>query len=240
MKLTEVNEILLGNVDLSTGPRFKDLPDYTEDIKQALNQFNGLYNREHLGQTMSHVEFYEANPMFDYALSDFKPNDKVFKKELFYAMLCGTYVQTIPTELVALFVFTRRSCVSPNQMVSALDKTRMKKYLTQRYNHDPKYMKNLLNVIWGYDVNLVTKARLMVTNGNIVEVYIDNINDILLCNMDIRDILSDVNDVANLWYSKEKGIVIGDAEVPLRTLIQSFGIVKDDLDLREVFFRNES
>ena len=89
-------------------------------------------------------------------------------------------------------------------------------------------------------MSLVTKVRPLVTNNGVVEIYIENINDILLCNESIRDILTDVNDVSDLWYSKEKGIVIGEREIPLRTLIHSFGIIDDDLDLRRVFLADET
>src|SRR5690606_22653460 len=127
---------------------------------------------------------------------------KVFKKELFYAILCGTYIPTVPSELTALFIMTRRKCETPNQMIAALDKSKMKRYLTQQFHDNNKIMKEILNEIWGYDVDLVTDLRPMVTNGDVVEIYISNINNILLCNISIKDILTDVNDVQSLWYSK--------------------------------------
>jgi hypothetical protein len=116
----------------------------------------------------------------------------------------------------------------------------MKRYLTQQFHDNPKIMKEIIDELWGYEVNLVTKVRPMVTNDDIVEIYIDNLNSIVLCNPSIRDILTSVSDVESLWYSKEKGIVVGESEIPLRTMIQSFGIVKNDLDLRKVFLADEA
>lgn len=241
MKLIDINDIILGNIELPKSTRFKEYPDYTEDINEALYMCDGLYNKEHLSQTMSHTEFYEFNPLMDARLSDWKKSDNanIFKKELFYAMLCETYIPTVPTELVALFVMTRRKSESPNQMISALDKSKFKRYVTQQFHSNKTIMKDILDEIWGYNVNLVTRDRPIVNNGDIVEIYIDNINEILLCNPSIRDILNNVEDVKGLWYSKDKGIVVGDSEIPLRTLIQSFGIVKNDLDLRRVFLSDE-
>lgn len=241
MKLTEINDIILGNTVLTPSPKFKELPDYTEELKKSFDLFEGLYNRQHLSSTMSHTEFFEANPLFDAALSDVYGSDaKVFKKEWFYSTLCETYIPGVPSELTAVFVLTRRQCESPNQMIAALDKAKMRRYLTQQFHTNPKIMKEIMDKLWGYEVNLVTEVRPMVTNGDIVEIYIRNINSILLCNVSIRDILADASDVESLKYTSDKGIVLGDSGIPLRTLIQSFGIVKNDLDLRSVFLANET
>lgn len=241
MKLTDINNVILGNVELPKNPRFQNYPDLTDEIKDAIVKCEGLYNKEHFTQTMSHTEFYEANPLMDAFLSDYRKIDsRMFKKELFYTMLCETYIPSIPSELTAMLVLTRRKCETPNKMIAALDKSKLKKYVTQQIHENPKIIKEVIDKIWGYEVNLVTSIRRMVTNNGVVEIYIDNINDILLCNPSIRDILSDVDDVQNLWYSKDKGIVIGDNEIPLRTVINSFGIVKNDLDLRRVFSADET
>lgn len=242
MRLTEINEIILGNVELPRNERNGEYPDWSSEIKSAIQACDGLYDKSHLQKTSSHTEFYAANPMMDAFISDWwnKPNDRLFKKELFYAMLCEVYVPHIPSELTALFVKTRAACETPNKMIASLDKSRMKKYLTQGFSSDSTMMKQLLDRLWGYDVSLVTKVRPLVTNNGVVEIYIENINDILLCNESIRDILTDVNDVYDLWYSKDKGIVIGEREIPLRTLIHSFGITEDDLDLRRVFLADET
>lgn len=237
MKITEINDIILGNVELDKPSRFVEFKDYSGYIKEIIPTCVGLFNCGHLTKTRTHTEFYEANPLLDCFISDYyKENDvKQFKKELFYAMLCGAYVPKVPGELTALFVMTRREVESPNKMIAALDKSRMKKYLTVAFSNNKYIMKELLDLVWGFDVQLVTNVRPSVTNRGIVEIYIDNINDILLCNEGIKDILTDVRDFNDLWYSKEKGIVIGEKEVPLRTLIHSYGITEDDLDLRKVF-----
>lgn len=241
MNITDINDIILGNVILPKRVNIKDLPDYTKDIEEAIEMCEGLYNKEHLTLTRSHTEFYDYNPLMNAAITDWKVNDSlVFKKELFYSMLCGVYIPNVPSELTALFVLTRRECEYPNQMIAALDKSAFKKYLTYSYHSSPTIMKDILDGLWGYKVNLVTNDRLMVTNDDAVEIYIRNINDILLCNKNIRDILPDTRDVENLKYSKEKGIVLGDSDIPLRTLVQTFGIVDDDLDLRKVFLVNGS
>lgn len=236
MKLTEINNIILGNTVLPLSSKFKELPDYTDEIKKSLKLFEGLYNKQHFQSTKSHTEFYEANPMLDAAMTDtYGKEVQVFKKEWFYSILCETYIPHVPSELTSILVLTRRECESPNQMVAALDKSKMRKYLSQRYHNNVKIIKEIIDSLWGYEVNLVTDVRPMVTNSEVVEIYISNINSILLCDISIRDILTDSSDIESLKYTSEKGIVLGDSDIPLRTLIQSFGIVKNDLDLRKVF-----
>src|SRR5690554_1770781 len=122
MKLIDINDIILGNVELPKGSKFRTYPDYTNDINEAITMCEGLYNKDHFTQTMSHVEFYESNPIMDAVLSDWKSSleSKIFKKELFYSILCGTYIPTVPSELTALLTITRRRCETPNQMIAAL------------------------------------------------------------------------------------------------------------------------
>lgn len=246
MKLTEINDIILGNVDLPVRKKFKELPDLTNSINEAIRLCDGLYNKSHFipkPQTLSYTEFYTANPLMDAFISDWwsgEVDTRTFKKELFYSMVAGVYVPTVPSELTALFVLTRREYDTPNKMISALDKSHMKSYLDKQIHSNKRIMKELLDKIWGYEVNLVTKERPMVTNKDAVEIYIDNINDILVCNENIKDILTNVDDIKDLRYSTEKGIVLGDSEIPLRTLIQTFGITDDDLDLRRVYLADET
>lgn len=241
MKLTEINDIILGNTVLPKSPKFKELPDYSKEFNKAFEMFEGLYNKQHFSSTMSHTEFYEANPLLNAAMDDAYGSDsKVFKKEWFYSVLCESYIPGVPSELTAAFVLTRRKSESPNQMVAALDKSKMRKYLAQQSHSNPKIMKEIMDELWGYEVNLVTDVRPMVANGETVEIYINNINSILLCNESIRDILTDAADIESLKYTSDKGIVLGDSGIPLRTLINSFGIVKNDLDLRKVFLTDEA
>lgn len=241
MKLTEINDIILGNTILTKSPKFKDLPDYSSEFKKAFDMFEGLYNKQHFSSTMSHTEFFESNPMLNAAMDDeYGQDSKVFKKEWFYSTLCETYIPGVPSELTAILVLTRRKCESPNQMIAALDKSKMRKYLTNQCHNNPKIMKEIIDELWGYEVSLVTDVRPMVTNGDTVEIYISNVNSILLCNTSIRDILTDASDIESLQYTSDKGIVLGDSGIPLRTLIQSFGIVKNDLDLRRVFIADEA
>lgn len=238
MKIIEINNIILGNVELPKTHNYDVVIDYTNDILEAIDTFDGLYNKVHLQKTLSHKEFYESNPILDNAITDWysKSNVRAFKKELFYSMVCGTYIPEVSTELTALFFLTKRASVSPNKMIAALDKSRMKKYLTQQFHPNKRVMKEVLDKIWGYDVQLLTELRPSVDNNGITEIYIDNINDVLICNNSIRNILVNTEDISKLWYSKEKGIVIGDKQIPLRTLIHPYGITMNDLDLREVLF----
>lgn len=241
MKIIDINDIILGNVEISKSNNINKSLDLSKEIQEVVNSIEGLYNKEHLKLTMSHTEFYEANPLLDNYLSDYKKlNSTLFKKELFYSMLCETYIPYVPSDLTALLVLTRNKVETPNRMIVALDKSKFKKYITQQFNENNKILKEIIDKIWGYSVNLVTKNRPMVINNNVTEIYIDNINDILLCNNNINDILKYTDDINNLWYSKDKGIVLGDKEIPLRTLIHEFGITKNDLDLRNVFSSNES
>lgn len=242
MKLTEINKIILGEVELEKSARYKQLPDYTDKIAEALEIGNGIYNKRHLTETRSHTEFYEHNPLFEAAIDDWnKDKDKrEFKKELFYAMLCETYIPHVPTELVALFVLTRRVSETPNKMILALDRSKMKRYLTQVTTDSNKVMKDLLDEVWGYDVNLLTENRRMVNNKGVMEIYIENIDDVLLCNPTITSILRDAEDVSKLTYDKDKGVLVGENGIPLRVLIQSFGITRNDLDLRSMFLVDES
>lgn len=239
MKITEINDIILGNVELPKSKINNISEDYSDKIKEAIELCDGLYDKNHINQTFSHNEFYDANPMMYCFIKDWykEGNVQVFMKELFYSMLCGLYVPGVPSELTALFVLTRRQVETPNKMIAALDKSRLKRYLCSPISDNPRIMKELLDTIWGYDVQLVTSLRPSVTNKGVVEVYIDNINDVLLCDESIKDILTDVRDFKDLWYSKDKGVVLGDKEIPLRTLIHSFGIVDDDLDLRKVYYK---
>lgn len=241
MNTLQINEVILGNVEIPKDIKYKLYPDYSKDIEYALSACNGLYEKEHLRKTKSYIEFYNANPMLEAFIKDLHPKDfSMFSKELFYSMLCEVYVPCIPTELVALFLLSRKTSVSPNRMMASIDRRVFKNYMTLNWHNDKQILKKLIDNIWKMDVNLVTKDRPMVINNNIVEIYVSNIDDILLCNSSVLDVLHSTEDVKSLSYSNNLGVVVGDTEVPLRTLINKYIIVRNDLDLREVSMSDKS
>lgn len=233
MTLVELNESILDFEDVN--PSLSKYDDYSEMIKQAIVEFDGIYDKSHLKKTQSRVEFYSGNPMLDACIDDycrrFSLNKSTFKKEFFYSLISGVYVPHIPSELTAMAVFSKNKYFTPNRTIDKMDRSVLSKYIC-----DKGVVKTLLDVLFGYKVNLITSVRPMVSNNGIVEIYIANIDGVLLCNEGIREILSDISDIKSLAYSKEKGVVVGKNEVPLRTLIHSFGITEDDMDLRSVLF----
>lgn len=235
MLITEMNKLILSSESLPMNSKYKDYVGLADEIKECIDLCNGYFNPNHFNLTRSSNEFYDANPVMSSIIKDvYGDRAKLIRDEVFYSLLCGTYIDGIPSELTALLDLTRREAITPNRMVASLDKLRFNKYMTECYNEDPTYIKKVIDQLWGYNVNLLTDVRRMVVNNDIVEIFIENINDVLLCNKNIHSVLSNVDEIENLSYNNNG--VVCDGDIPLRTLINRFGIVENDLDLRKVYF----
>ncbi len=239
MNLIDINNIILGNKIIEV-KQSNIIKNYYSDIIYCLSNFSSYCNIKHMDGTKSYKEFYESNPMFDAIISDYiGKNDNKFKKELFFSMVCNCYIEGYSMEFVALLKKAIKECKSPNRAIRSIDKSKMEKFLLNPCNDDPKYIKNLLDYLYGYNVNLITEFNIMVTNKNIVEIYIDNVDNVLLANESIKTVLTSVDDIKDLFYDKNKGVIIKNGGVILRKLIDTFGIVTDDMDLRTVVSLNE-
>lgn len=236
MSLLDTISIIEDSSSLQMPKSFKQLPPLYDVIKREIENTVGLFNPDHLNKTKSHIEFYSSNPILDAYFSDLSlpVNAAVFKKEFFYSLISGIYIDTIPAEIVAILHFALQKYKTPNKSLVALDKSRFNVCLKNRYHTDGGYIKKALDLLCGYNTELVSTNKCVVTNKDTVEIYISNIDDILMCSTSIRSVLTHPDDYTNLYYDSERGIVLGENRIALRTILHPYGIAKNDLDLRKV------
>lgn len=235
MNLLDINKIILGDSPLEIPNDFKPYPDYGKELKELFKLAANYTNIETVRRTQSNVEFYESLPLLSALISDLTKKDRALKKELFYAMYLGFYIPGVPSELVAMIQYTISKAKTPNRTISSLDSSKFSKYLKTPFSSDPKIIKKVIDTLFGYETQLLS-SQLCVENKDVVEIYISNIDQVLLCNTSIRNKFNDVHDFSKLSYDKNLGVVLGESKIPLRTLINVYGICTDDMDLRSVAF----
>lgn len=212
-----------------------DRIDYTEVISEVLELFGDLFDRDHLKSTYSSTEFYTANPLFDEAIKAYRKDHAVLKSDLFYSMKSGIYIPHVPSELVATINYAKSKYNTPNKMLLAIDNLRISKFLNMRLSTDDSItVKSVIDTIFGYSVDLLTRTNLLASNRDFVEVYISNINNVLIAPTELKERIADMEDLLNIEYNEDVGVIIKGYTHPIRGMIGMYGITEDDLDLRKV------
>lgn len=237
----DCNNFILGNfeskVDINI-PNLKDAFDF------VLNSANGLYDISIITKTKSSIEFYKNAPMlysfirdrFEYikTLVDGNITFQSFISELFHSMSLKEYIPNIPMLLYHCIVYTRDYVETPNMLVKRIDKNVLRSYADSAINGSKTVIKELVDYVFGYDVQLLTKDTPYVDNNGVREIYVSNNDSILLCDESISKYIQNIEDYHRIVYNKDLGMCIGDSKIPIRCIISDYGILPDDYDLRKV------
>lgn len=197
----------------------------TEDI---LNQYI-----EALGPVLINQGSFEFNP----SIRKFVPAMPILDKsidskvlvEFKHAINNGVLFEGIPGEFVYYVKLAIKHRLTPNKALMYMPAS----FWKEIFEKDIKNLKEVMNSIYGYNVSLLSSARPYVLNKDTYEVYIPNIDNVLIINKD--DIPEDLHMTSfeNVFYNKEDGVHIGGEAGPLlRELVNPIAYAVDDLDLR--------
>lgn len=155
--------------------------------------------------------------------------------EAFYALKLGYYLEGVPSKLVYVIENAVKTFGKDNINYTLSSITPfLNIYATSKFECDNNTytLKGVVENIVGSSVSLLSYASPKVKSNGCYEVYVKDINQVVLLPNDIGEEIPMV-DVDKIVYNKEVGLTIND--VPLRCFGDRVGITKSEFDLRECF-----
>lgn len=230
MTLIAVNKLVDGkfpsdSIEADTNKKVQfttqeDLEEFRQYL--AINpQFMSL-----LQMTDSHTEFFKACELLS------KVVDKKLQEDLFYAAKLGFTYTDIPSKLVYLLRVAIRKTPSPNTAIESIDKTQLARYLKPGVLPEGITVKQVMTNLIGSDFKLLVPARRKAKYKDFYEVYVENVDRVVLLPETIASQITSRSDLCDINYKENTGVCLCDT--PLRSLCGYFGIVKDEFDLRGV------
>lgn len=228
MTLLELNKIVEGKYP--KGDAVEPIKTITIDDLENFRQYLAIDESmlQVLKSTNNDKEFFEAYPILN-AL----PYSKEEKTELFYAAKLGEIYTDISSKLVYLLVKALTSTSSPNQALSVLKDYRgIDKYLQKGAIPNDITIKQIMSNILKSDFKVLTNSRRKVKYNNFYEVYVENVDTVVLLPEDIAAQVDSSDDLKAINYVKGVGVCVYD--MPLRTFCGRLGVTTNEFDLRDV------
>lgn len=235
MNLIELNSVLCGNYkeELKRKVDFEKTMATTEDI----NLFKSLlaihdYYRDGFASTEVSEEFYEAYEMF----RDMIPKEK--QTDVFYATKMSYILEGVPSKLAYLLRKAIRSDKTEenlprgvNEAILSIGYTSWGKFLKKGSLAGDLTVKDVIDVIVGRDCTLISDSVRKVVYEDYAEIYVQNVDRVVLVPKDIADQINSMEDLCNIQYKQGVGVCVGD--FPLRIMNGRIGVTKNEFDLRE-------
>jgi hypothetical protein len=228
MTLLDFNKIVEGKKFL--GEETQSLKTLSVEDLETFRQYLSIEDSmvSALASTDNAAEFYSAYPILKSL-----PYDSETRTELFYAAKLGKIYTDIPCRLVYLVSMALRKTPSPNRAFAVLKETNaLYKYLAPGAIKNNITIKQIVEDILKKEIKTVTAARRKVKYQDFYEIYVENIDNVVLVPEGIAECIDSHNDLKAVNYVEEKGVCVYDT--PIRTLGGYFGITKNEFDLREV------
>lgn len=225
MKITELNMMMEG-VGLPKGKelaRVPNLADRVHEFSEVLLAFEDVRTR--FGLTESVKEFADSSPV----LKTFFKREVL--EEVFYATKTGYFFEGVPSRLTYLLKKALQSYDTPNKALASINGSRLLPYLKQGVLPEGVTVRTVINNICGYDVRLLTEAKLAVQNMNTIEVYVPGVDMVLVLPKEYEGVVGSWSDLETVCYEKGRGVLIRGQL--FRTMYGRLGITEDDFDLRK-------
>lgn len=226
MNLLELNEIVAGKYP-NDGGNSKQIrcitADEFEDFRAMLTVDPVI--RDFFMKTETASEFYEHVELAE------KYIDKEIKEDVFYAAKLGFFYEGIPSKLVYILRKAIRKYQSPNLALTAIDTRLIAKYLKPGALPEGITIKQVIESILGKSFDLITQYRRKVRYRDWYEVYVPNVDRVILLPNDLAQLIESLDDLENVNYKKDVGVCVYD--IPIRIMGSKVGVTTDEFDLRE-------
>lgn len=154
--------------------------------------------------------------------------------ECFYACKLGYFMEGVPTKLT--YIVQKMLSGEDNKLYVNRSMNAAVQLLTPYSNCEYEIagecytMKDVVENVVGSPIKLINSSVRKVKVRDVWEVFVPDANRVALLPDGIGSSLS-MDDCENLRYVRDLGIALND--IPIRTLGNRVGIVRDDFDLRE-------
>lgn len=228
MNLLELNEIVSGKYkeSIKSGQAEKNRLAAESDVtlfKEAL-AINKEYQRG-FNITDSAKEFYESYELFNSIFDD------CIKEDVFYANKLGYLFEGVPCKLTYILTKSIRANQTPNLALQSVSSLVWGRFLKNGTLREGITIKEILENIYGKNIVLLSEGVRKVKYDDFSEVYVENVDRIVLLPPDIADTLGSIEDLKSIVYKKGLGVCFD--SVPLRVYNGRIGIVEDEFDLRD-------
>lgn len=174
--------------------------------------------------TSSAVEFFKSAPELQKGLS------KVKKMDLFYAAKSDMLLEKVPSYIVYFINQAYKKCNYPNLTVSRLSLSLIKEFISML--PEGISLLNVLENIAGQRAELFNSAVRKTEFKGVYELYIPNIDKVVIIPKAIADEINTIDDYQSVQYVKGVGVCLG--SIPLRVFNGALGIVCNEFNLLEV------
>ena len=229
MNLLKLNHIIEGYYEEELTQKTIDL--YRIGTEEEHIQFKNILNvsniyTSNMNMTEDYKEFFQAFELFR---NVFPEN---LQEDIFYAAKLGFHFKGVPSKLVYLLKKSISTYTSPNVAVSAINRMAWGRFLKRGSIQDGITIKTVIDNLLGEAYTPLSEHRRKVKYRDWYEVYVENVDRVVLLNEEIARSIDSLDDLRNVKFSEEKGVLVYDS--PLRVIGPYVGIINDDFDLRKV------
>ncbi|MBQ2885880.1 MAG: hypothetical protein IJE43_19315 [Alphaproteobacteria bacterium] len=180
---------------------------------------------ESFNKTDSAKEFYEAFELFRKIIPD------NVKEDAFYSAKVGYYFEGVPSKLVYILKQAISKGATPSLALQSVSPLVWGRFLKEGSLPEGITIKDVLESIYGYEVQLLSKSQKKIQYSDYSEIYVENVDKIVLLPNDIADQFASIDDLSSIKYVPKKGVCF--EEMPLRFFNGRKGITLDEFDLRD-------
>lgn len=170
-------------------------------------------------------EFYDSVEL----LKDTTPKAK--REDIFYAAKLGFFYDGVPSKLVYLLKKSMKVNPSPNAVLSSILPSTLEAYVKVGALREGITVKTVLENLYGRPVTLFSDSIKKVDYDDFSEIYVANVDRVVLVPKDIAEKIVSIEDIENVQYVPDVGVCVGD--IPLRVMGDRCGITYKEFDLRE-------
>lgn len=228
MNLLELNKIVCGKYTEETKNKYSQIDNLKEEVHkfQKLMLVNELY-MSCFKLTESSEEFYKACPHFK------KFIELQALEEVFYATKLGYYLEGVPSKLTYLLQKTLHKYDTPNNAVNAVMGTAFGRFLKKGSLAENITIKMVIESLLGVEYQELSEFRLAARFNNCYEVYVSNVDRVVILPQDYSSYLENIEDLKTVEYRRGEGVVL--CNTLLRTYGGRIGITCNEFDLRKCF-----
>lgn len=228
MNLLDLNKIICGKYSDEVKNKYKPIKNLKEEVAkfQKVMLINELYI-SCFKLTESSEEFYRSCP-------DFKKFIELeLLEEVFYITKLGYYLEGVPSKLTFLLQKAFQKYDTPNNAVNAITGTAFGRFLKKGSLAEGITIKTVIETLIGERYQELTEFRLATKFKNCYEVYVKNVDRVVILPEDYGKYLESIDDLRTIEYRKEEGVVL--CNTPLRTYGERIGVTCNEFDMRKCF-----
>ena len=226
MNLLQLNNILEGNYEAEVpmdGDSHKRITEADFNHFRELLVIDDAFTQG-LQYTNSYKEYFDAYELLN------KVVNPDLKEDLFYSAKLGFFYQGVPSRLTYLLHLALRKYHVPNYAINAIDIRYLARFLKRDELVGEVTIKQVIENLLGKSYLSLSKHRRCVKYGDIFEIYVENMDRVLILPEELEEITKSQEDLLSVEFVGNLGVCI--RGIPIRTFAGKIGFTRNEYDLR--------